>query len=78
MSLRRCGSRAPTGRADGDPGCLSLIGRTGRAGVSPADQQHRLPAEHLTNDYRVKTEGRDRTVDQWKLRLDGLDNRWLD
>ncbi|MCK4340254.1 MAG: phage terminase large subunit family protein [Phycisphaerae bacterium] len=62
----------------GDPGCLSLFGRTGRAGgVSPADQ-HRLLAEHLTAEYRVKTEGRGRTVDEWKLRVDGLDNHWLD
>ncbi len=27
---------------------------------------------------RVKTEGRGRTVDEWKLRVDGLDNHWLD
>jgi len=26
----------------------------------------------------VKTEGRGRTVDEWKLRVDGLDNHWLD
>ncbi|MEP0846083.1 MAG: phage terminase large subunit family protein [Phycisphaerae bacterium] len=62
----------------GDPGCLSLFGRTGRAGVSPAKEPHRLLAEHLTSEYRVKTEGRGRTVDEWKLRLDGLDNHWLD
>ncbi|MBE7455465.1 MAG: phage terminase large subunit family protein [Phycisphaerae bacterium] len=54
----------------GDPGCLSLFGRT------PDD--HRLLAEHLTGEYRVKTEGRGRTVDEWKLRLDGADNHWLD
>ena len=35
-------------------------------------------AEHLTAEYRVKTEGRGRTVDEWKLRVDGLDNHWLD
>ncbi|GMU38246.1 MAG: phage terminase large subunit family protein [Phycisphaerae bacterium] len=54
----------------GDPGCLSLFGRQ-------ADP-HRLLAEHLTSEYRVKTEGRGRTVDEWKLRLDGADNHWLD
>ncbi len=54
----------------GDPGCLSLFGR------NPDD--HRLVAEHLTSEYRVKTEGRGRTVDEWKLRLDGADNHWLD
>jgi hypothetical protein len=62
----------------GDPGCLSLFGRTGRAGVAPANQQHRLLAEHLTSEYRVKTQGRGRTVDEWKLRVDGIDNHWLD
>lgn len=39
---------------------------------------HRLLAEHLTAEYRVKTEGRGRTVDEWKLRAAGLDNHWLD
>jgi phage terminase large subunit GpA-like protein len=54
----------------GDPGCLSLFGS------KPV--LHRLIAEHLTSEYRVKTEGRGRTVDEWKLRVDGLDNHWLD
>jgi len=54
----------------GDPGCLSLFG------TKP--DPHRLFAEHLTSEYRVKTEGRGRTVDEWKLRVDGLDNHWLD
>jgi hypothetical protein len=54
----------------GDPGSLSLFGHN--------PDHHRLIAEHLTSEYRVKTEGRGRTVDEWKLRLDGLDNHWLD
>jgi len=54
----------------GDPGCLSLFGRQ--------PERHRLLADHLTSEYRVKTEGRGRTVDEWKLRVDGLDNHWLD
>jgi hypothetical protein len=54
----------------GDPGCLSLFGSTPEA--------HRLLAEHLTAEYRVKTQGRGRTVDEWKLRVDGTDNHWLD
>ncbi len=54
----------------GDPGCLSLFGSK--------PESHRLIAEHLTSEYRVKTEGRGRTVDEWKLRVDGLDNHWLD
>ena len=54
----------------GDRGCLSLFG-------SIADQ-HRLFAEHLTAEYRVKTEGRGRTVDEWKLRPERADNHWFD
>ena len=54
----------------GDPGCLSFFGSK--------PEPHRLIAEHLTSEYRVKTEGRGRTVDEWKLRVDGLDNHWLD
>ncbi|GIK54168.1 MAG: hypothetical protein BroJett014_31410 [Planctomycetota bacterium] len=54
----------------GDPGCLSLFGSK--------PEPHRLIAEHLTSEYRVRTEGRGRTVDEWKLRVEGLDNHWLD
>ncbi|GMV72861.1 MAG: hypothetical protein AMXMBFR77_26980 [Phycisphaerales bacterium] len=54
----------------GDPGCLSLFGQKA--------EQHRLLADHLISEYRVTTQGRGRTVDEWKLRVDGLDNHWLD
>jgi len=56
--------------AMGDRGCLSLFGD------KPA--LHRLLAEHLTAEYRVKTEARGRTVDEWKTRGPGLDNHWFD
>lgn len=56
--------------AMGDQGCLSLFGR------SP--NEHRLLAEHLTAEYRVKTSGRGRTVDEWKLRVERSDNHWFD
>jgi len=56
--------------AMGDRGCLSLFG-------DKADQ-HRLFAEHLTSEYRVKTEGRGRTVDEWKMRPERGDNHWFD
>ncbi len=56
--------------AMGDRGCLSLFG------AKP--EQHRLFAEHLTAEYRVKTEGRGRTVDEWKIRPEQPDNHWLD
>jgi len=41
--------------AMGDKGCLSLYGRD--------PNMHLLLAEHLTSEYRVKTEGRGRKVD---------------
>jgi hypothetical protein len=54
----------------GDRGCLSLFG--------DAAEQHRMFAEHLTSEYRIKTEGRGRTVDEWKIRPERADNHWLD
>ncbi len=56
--------------AMGDPGCMSLFGRD--------DKTHRLLADHLTAEYRIKTVARDRTVDEWKLRATRPDNHWLD
>jgi len=56
--------------AMGDPGCLSLFGRQ--------PEGHRLLADHLTAEFSVKTEGRGRTVDEWRLRAPGLDNHWFD
>ena len=54
----------------GDRGCLSLFG-------DRADP-HRLLAEHLTAEYRVKTEARGRVVDEWKQRPERPDNHWFD
>ncbi len=54
----------------GDRGCLSLFG------TEP--DQHRLLADHLTAEFRVKTQGRGRTVDEWKMRPERGDNHWFD
>ncbi len=40
--------------------------------------QHRLFADHLTAEYRVRTEGRGRTVNEWKLPAHKPDNHWFD
>jgi hypothetical protein len=56
--------------AMGDKGCLSIFG--------DKPEQHRLFAEHVTAEYRVRTEGRGRTVDEWKLRPERGDNHWFD
>lgn len=54
----------------GDRGSLSLFGDT--------PDRHRLFAEHLTAEYRVRTEGRGRTVDEWKIRPSASENHWFD
>ncbi|MFN4260885.1 MAG: terminase gpA endonuclease subunit [Gemmataceae bacterium] len=54
----------------GDRGCLSLFG--------DKPETHRLFGEHLTAEYRVKTEARGRTVDEWKVRPERGDNHWFD
>ncbi len=54
----------------GEKGCLSLFGEKA--------ETHRLFADHLTAEYRVMTEGRGRTVDEWKMRPERGDNHWFD
>jgi hypothetical protein len=56
--------------AQGDPGCLSLF--------EERPESHRLFAEHLTSEYRIRTEGRGRTVDEWQIRPEQADNHWFD
>jgi hypothetical protein len=56
--------------AMGDSGALSLWG--------DKPERHRLFAEHLTAEYRIRTEGRGRTVHEWKMRPERADNHWLD
>ncbi|TWT51046.1 Phage terminase large subunit (GpA) [Rubripirellula amarantea] len=56
--------------AMGDHGCLSIFG--------DRPEQHRMFAEQIIAEYFVKTEGRGRTVDEWKARPEQPDNHWLD
>ena len=56
--------------AMGDHGGLSLFGQKPTA--------HRLLADHVTAEYRVRTEARGRIVDEWKIRAGSPDNHWLD
>lgn len=56
--------------AVGDKGAMVLWGKAG--------EDHRLLADHLTAEYRVRTEGRGRVVDEWKQRPDRPDNHWFD
>ena len=57
-------------QAVGDRGALSLWkDKPGR---------HRMLAEQMHAEYRIRTEGRGRTVDEWRLRPDRPDNHLLD
>ncbi len=59
--------------SQGDRGALTLYGDA----KSPRDL-HRMLADHLCAEYRVRTTGRGRTVDEWKWRADRPDNHLLD
>lgn len=54
----------------GAQGCLALWGDD--------EKVHRLFSEHITSEYYVRTSGRGRTVDEWKLRPECTDNHWFD
>lgn len=56
--------------AHGDKGCLTLYGSK--------PYFHELISEHFTAEYRVKTAGRGRVVDEWKIKPEHKDNHWLD
>lgn len=62
--------RLTTGQ--GDPGSLTLFGSDGE------QIHHRLLSEHLCSEFRVRTIGRKRTVDVWKVRPGTVDNHWFD
>lgn len=51
-------------------GSLSLFGKT--------PNRHQLFADHIMAEYRVRTSGYGRVVDEWKLRPGSNDNHWLD
>lgn len=54
----------------GDRGCLSIFGEK--------PEEHRLFVDHIRSEYRIKTQGRGRTCDEWKPRAGQTDNHWLD
>jgi len=52
--------------------------RIGHPGAITTYQgKHRMWAEHITAEYAIQTEGRGRTVMEWRLRP-GADNHWFD
>ncbi len=58
------------GVATGDRGSLSIFGRE--------PETHRPYAGHIKAEFSVRTQGRGRTVDVWKIRPNRPDNHWLD
>ena len=51
----------------GDHGCLTLF-----------DGNHRMFAEHMNAEFRVRTKGRGRELDEWKQRPERPDNHLFD
>ncbi len=55
----------------GDPGSLTLWGNRSNG--------HELLMDHLVSEYCIKTQGRGRTVEEWKMAgIASFDNHWFD
>jgi hypothetical protein len=52
------------------PGSLTLY--------AARPMEHETIAKHIRAEYAVRTEGKGRTVDEWKIKPDRPDNHWLD
>lgn len=64
--------------AEADPGAITLFGRDEK-GRRLAPSFHRMLADHVAAaEYFITTQGRGRTVDEWKLRPHKPDNHGLD
>jgi hypothetical protein len=61
-------SRLTIGMAE--HGSLSLYGRS--------HTRHKLFADHIMSEYRTRTAGRGRVLDEWKMRPGCNDNHWFD
>ena len=57
-------------QALGDPGCLSLY--------KAKPSAHQMFADQMHSEFRIKTSGRGREVDEWKLLPNRPDNHLLD
>jgi Phage terminase large subunit (GpA). len=56
--------------AVGDRGALTLYGDD--------PERHRLLSQHMASEFRVRTEGRGRKLDEWRHRPERPDNDWWD
>ncbi|NRA40437.1 MAG: phage terminase large subunit family protein [Planctomycetes bacterium] len=58
--------------------CLAL-GNTGTLSLFGKDpEHHRTFSEHLSAEYAIETQGRGRTVHEWKIKPERADNHWFD
>lgn len=60
--------------------CARFKAKDGAAGITlwgEKPERHRCFADHCAAEYRVRTTGRGRELDEWKLRP-GRDNHWWD
>jgi len=55
-----------------DVGCLEIFGREKNTSETP----HGMLLQHLTSEFSVRTVGRGRTVDEWKLRPNMENHYW--
>lgn len=54
----------------GDHGALTVF--------NGPENRMRLLSDHLQSEFSVRTEGRGRTCDEWKIKPQHFDNHWLD
>lgn len=62
---------------EGDPASITIFGKD-QNGRKLAPSAHRMLADHCIAEYFVTTQGRGRTVDEWKLRPNKPDNHFWD
>jgi hypothetical protein len=72
------GRRVAADNNASNPGGKATGARPRSSRQCQSGSDHRLLAEHLSAEYRVKTEGRGRTVDEWKIKPEQFDNHWFD
>ena len=56
----------------------TAVGGRGAVVLHGGNRDHGLLAEHLLAEYRVRTHGRGRVVEEWKARPGRPDDHWLD
>lgn len=63
--------------AMGDPGALSLYGKTSN-GRDTSNSWHAAFVDQMTSEFAVRAESKGRVVDEWRLKSNRPDNHWWD